>query len=365
MSHALRTCPVPGACEVVLVKAWHLTDAHVIRLGRGQGTYQTPRWPTTARTRPGTVDVRHTWREVLDVYRDRADLEAVFGQWQPACVQPGCWARLTDGGWHVPPGFDAAQAHEHESAVQPGELNGELEKLADQVWEESESSILIRVCIHEFSDRGQVEDLFVILNRNDLIEAQSLPAAGRETAWGGRLAGEFTAAMLDRLIRSAGELWHSTGGHDPHDVLSAVQREALDLAAAVYRAALNREMGGADAGPVCPTCGTDQWDWINNDRARCTNGHEWDQPAGDDLAGEPPAGDCCAAHAGGILLTSGQLREWAGLGRDLTGDELAQLDDCIGLSSIPDAIATIVSEALKLRRAGQEGGAGTGTRSSN
>jgi hypothetical protein len=248
-------------------------------------------------------------------------------------------------------------------------MNDELEKLADQVWEESESSILIRVCIHEFSDPSQIEDLFVILNRNDLIEAQSLPAAGREgtwggvdgeNAWGGGLAGEFTPDMLDRLVRSAGELWDSTGGQDPYDVLSAAQREALDLAAAVYRAALNREMG---TGPACPTCGTDDWDWHHNDRARCVNGHEWDQPAGDGLAAGHAA-DRCAAHAGGILLTRGQLREWAGLGRDLTGDELAQLDDCIALSSIPDAIGTIVADALKLCGAGQEDDAGTATRSS-
>ncbi len=340
MTHAPLTRPVPGACQVVLVKAWHLTDAHVIRLGRGQGIYQTPTWPSTARTRPGSVDIRDTWREVLDVYRDRADLEAVFGQSQAL-------------------GAVTADTHEHHPATRPGQLDRELANLADQVWEESESSILIRVCIHELSDPAQIEDLFVILNRNDLIEAQSLPAAGRETAWDGGLAGQFTPDMLDRLIRSAGELWNSTGGHDPHDVLSAAQREALALAAAVYRAALNREMG---AGPVCPTCGTDEWDWYHNDRARCTNGHEWDQPAGDDLAADHA--DRCAAQAGGILLTRDQLREWADLGRYLTGDELAQLDDCIGNSSIPDAIAVIAAEALKLRGAGHEDDAGTGARSS-
>jgi len=327
MTHARPTRPVPGECQVVLVKAWHLTDAHVIRLGRGQGVYETPRWPTTPKTRPGTIEVWGTWREVLDVYRSRADLEAMFGESQPACMQPGCYARLRETGWHVPP-MTAGQDHEHQPAVRRGQMNDELEKLADQVWEDSESSILIRVCIHEFSDPGQVEDLFVILNRNDLIEAQSLPAACRETAWDTGLADQFTAAMLDRLIRSAGELWDSTGGQDPYDVLSAAQREALDFAAAVYRAAMNREMG-----------------------------------AGDDLA-ENHTADACAAQAGGILLTRGQLRDWAGLGRDLSGDELAELDECIAASSIPEAIGTIVSEALKLRAAGQEDGAGTGARSS-
>jgi hypothetical protein len=327
MTHAACTGPVPGACQIVLVRAWDLTDAHVIRIGRGQGTFRPPKSPATARPRRDTADVRDTWREVLDVYRDRADLEAMFGEWQPACVQPGCHARLRGTGWHVPPAM-AAQDHEHQPAARRGQMNDELEKLADQVWEDSESSILIRVCMHEFSDPGQVEDLFIILNRNDLIEAQSLPAACRETAWDPGLADQFTAAMLDRLIRTAGELWDSTGGEDPYDVLSAVQREVLDFAAAVYRAAMNREMG-----------------------------------AGDDRAADHTA-DACAAQAGGILLTRGQLRDWAGLGRDLTGDELAQLDDCIALSSIPEAIGTIVFEALKLRGAGQEDGAGTGARNS-
>jgi hypothetical protein len=50
----------------------------------------------------------------------------------------------------------------------------------------------------------------------------------------------------------------------------------------------------------------------------------------------------------GILLTREQLREWAGLGRDLTDDELDELDDCIPNSSIPDAIETIVTEAMNL-----------------
>lgn len=45
---------------------------------------------------------------------------------------------------------------------------------------------------------------------------------------------------LDLLIRSAGELWDSTSGEDPHDVLSALQRETLDLAAAASRAELDR-----------------------------------------------------------------------------------------------------------------------------
>lgn len=34
--------------------------------------------------------------------------------------------------------------------------------------------------------------------------------------------------------------------------------------------------------PVCPTCGTGDWDWYHNDQARCVNGHTWTQPPDDD-----------------------------------------------------------------------------------
>ena len=49
-----------------------------------------------------------------------------------------------------------------------------------------------------------------------------------------------------------------------------------------------------------------------------------------------------------ITLTAAQLREWAGLDRDLTADELEQIDECIPNSSIPDAIGTIATDALGL-----------------
>lgn len=52
----------------------------------------------------------------------------------------------------------------------------------------------------------------------------------------------------------------------------------------------------------------------------------------------------------GIWLTGGQLREWAGLGRNLTADELETLAECIPNSSIPEAIGTIVTEAMDLPR---------------
>ncbi len=54
------------------------------------------------------------------------------------------------------------------------------------------------------------------------------------------------------------------------------------------------------------------------------------------------------AAQGGIVLARAQLREWAGLGRDLTGQELARLARCIPRSSIPDAVGTIVSDAMGL-----------------
>jgi hypothetical protein len=48
-------------------------------------------------------------------------------------------------------------------------------------------------------------------------------------------AGRFPLERLEVLARAAGELWDSTGGADPYDVLSAAQREVLDLAAALHR----------------------------------------------------------------------------------------------------------------------------------
>jgi hypothetical protein len=76
-----------------------------------------------------------------------------------------------------------------------------------------------------------------------LLDAQGtrLARAGTDPAAG--LLGDYPAETLDLLVRSAGELWDSTGGEDPHDVLSAPQREALDLAAVLHRAELDREMG--------------------------------------------------------------------------------------------------------------------------
>jgi hypothetical protein len=54
-------------------------------------------------------------------------------------------------------------------------------------------------------------------------------------------------------------------------------------------------------------------------------------------------------QSGEILITAAQLRAWAGLGRDLTPAETADLARCIPHSSIPGAIGTIATEALGLR----------------
>lgn len=75
----------------------------------------------------------------------------------------------------------------------------------------------------------------------------------------------------------------------------------------------------------------------------------------DEIAAERAAHASAAAEddglraANGIVLTGEQISAWAGFSRELTGDELARLEDCIPNSSIPDAIDTIVSEALQLR----------------
>jgi hypothetical protein len=44
----------------------------------------------------------------------------------------------------------------------------------------------------------------------------------------------FPPEMADTLVSAAGELWASTNGDDPYDVLSAIQRAALDRAATAY-----------------------------------------------------------------------------------------------------------------------------------
>ena len=111
----------------------------------------------------------------------------------------------------------------------------------------------------------------------------------------------WPSLALADVLRAIGILWQSTGGDDPHDVLSSVQRQRLDRAALLVLTAEDRErLIQADARPV---------------------------------SGPVPDG---------VHLTMAQLSAWAGLDRDLTADELELLDECIPNSSVPDAIGTIV-----------------------
>lgn len=75
------------------------------------------------------------------------------------------------------------------------------------------------------------------------VEQEALDLAAR--VYQGEIAAEmdedgevpdFPVAMLEVVVRAAGLLWQATGGHDPYDVLSGIQRERLNLAAAIYRA---------------------------------------------------------------------------------------------------------------------------------
>jgi hypothetical protein len=205
----MQPASVPGACPVVQVRASHLTRAHVIRLSANQGElWQGEAWrkslsparQVTARR----VDIWHTWREVWGAYTDRASLEAEFGT-----------------------------------------LEGDLERLAEEAWDNRHRAMVIQLLIDEVSDACEIIEVFVILRLHDLIDAQPLPAAGMASEWGGGLSADLTSAELDLLVRSAGELWNSTGGHDPHDVLSRRQHHILDRAAGLYRADVDREMADA------------------------------------------------------------------------------------------------------------------------
>jgi hypothetical protein len=48
---------------------------------------------------------------------------------------------------------------------------------------------------------------------------------------------EWDADDLRAAVRAAGVLWQSTGGDDPHDVLTERQRELLDAASTAWRTA--------------------------------------------------------------------------------------------------------------------------------
>ena len=67
--------------------------------------------------------------------------------------------------------------------------------------------------------------------------------------------------------------------------------------------------------------------------------------ATDDGDGEQPFIVAIVREDAGVLLTRAQIDAWAGT--TVTDDELVELGDAIPNSSIPDAIETIVNEAIR------------------
>ena len=117
------------ARDLAGVDVIRLHDRQVISflyVGLGRGVY-----------RRG-VTLAGRWREVLGVYRDNAELEAEFGVLDDDADLRMLAARAFDRAW-------------------PG-------------W------VLVRVCLPEAGDGFDVEDVFVLLERNELIDVQSLPA---------------------------------------------------------------------------------------------------------------------------------------------------------------------------------------------
>jgi hypothetical protein len=229
----------------------------------------------------------------------------------------------------------------------------------------------VRLCTREFDleelvdpDRqyATAEDLYTDLLTGALSCARDEIGKHRRALRYDQLT-EALALARAAMDGDSGDAWH-----DALHGLAELVAAAEDLLAIPHRDDLTAApslpaAGGEMDATVCPTWGTVDRDRYDNDRARCTSGHERDQPAGDGLNAVDDE-DCCSVHGGGILLGRGRLREWAGLGRYLTDGELGRLADCIGGSSIPDALGTVVSDALQLGDAGQEDEAGTGTKSS-
>jgi hypothetical protein len=87
----------------------------------------------------------------------------------------------------------------------------------------------------ECAKRGDVEGDFYARGLSDAYAT----AAAHWSSYGYLAAAEpqsLDPDLLPDLIMAAGELWHSTDGADPHDVLSVKQRAALDQAAALFTA---------------------------------------------------------------------------------------------------------------------------------
>lgn len=87
--------------------------------------------------------------------------------------------------------------------------------------------------------------------------------------WEHLMFGRLDLPTLDRICRAAAELWDSTSGDDPYDVLSQVQKQALDLARDAWAADHDEEMGARPA----PGQAADNFAYV----LRC--GHEIDVPA--------------------------------------------------------------------------------------
>jgi hypothetical protein len=240
---------VPGACEVVTVRATRLAEGHVIRLHHTQGAYTSP-GPEDLPCGKKAGVIHGTWREVLGVYHDYDSLEAEHGEALQHCTHEGCRAWLVGAGnwrnggvWRDGEGNwrnGGLSKHEHEAAP-AGQLWGELAALARDAFGDGYGQVVIRVLLAEASTSGEIADVFIRLDRHDLVEAQSLPAEGMEATWAGALAASYPADRLGMLVRAAGELWDSTG--DPCSVLSTAQADALELAAVIYRARQDGEDG--------------------------------------------------------------------------------------------------------------------------
>lgn len=197
---------VPGACEVVTVRAARLTAGHVIRLRHWQGAYTPPDLPY------GKVagDIHGRWREVLSVYPDYDSLAAEYGQAFPRCTHEGCRAWLSDGGdWH---GYGPA-AHEHAPGP-AGQLDGKMAALAEEAFEDCYGRIVIRVLLAEASSSGEIGGVFIHLDKHDLVEAQSLPAERMESVRAGALADGYPAGGQDGEAGAEVSAAETRGGDD-------------------------------------------------------------------------------------------------------------------------------------------------------
>lgn len=123
------------------------------------------------------------------------------------------------------------QIIEYTSFDPSGYTAGQVVRYADETEQDNAADLLVYI-------RARSGGRPFPVRESQLRARQPAPASGP----GGAVDGpdDYPREKLGQLAGSAGKLWDSTGGQDPHDVLSALQREALDLAAAVHRATLGR-----------------------------------------------------------------------------------------------------------------------------